>query len=103
MRHILAANIKEHRRILGISQEKLSELAGLSWQTVNSIESRRTWVSDRTLEALAAVFEIESFELLMPAETRASISLNAACALRKLAEAKKDYDRAFLEAYDNIS
>jgi transcriptional regulator with XRE-family HTH domain len=99
LRQILAVNIKEQRRILGVSQEKLAEMAGLSWQTVNSIECQRTWVSDNTLNALANVFKIETFLLLMPAETRTAISLNATDALRKLAEAKKDYDNTFAEIF----
>ena len=100
LRQILSANIKEQRQILGISQEKLAEKAGLSWQTVNSIECQRTWVSDNTLEALASVFKIETFQLLMPQETRIAISLNSTETLRKLAEAKKDYDNTFAEIYN---
>ena len=100
LRQILSANIKEQRKILGISQEKLAEMAGLSWQTVNSIECQRTWVSDNTLEALAAVFKIETFQLLMPPETRAALSLNATMALRKLADAKKEYDDVFAKIYN---
>jgi transcriptional regulator with XRE-family HTH domain len=103
LRQILAANIKEQRQILGISQEKLAETAGLSWQTVNSIECQRTWVSDNTLEALANVFKIETFQLLMPPETRAALSLNPTKALRNLANAKKDYDRTFSEIYGKIT
>ena len=103
MRQILSANVKEQRQILGVSQEKLAEMTGLSWQTVNSIECKRTWVSDNTLEALAAVFKIETFQLLMPPETRAAISLNSTEALRKLAEAKKDYDDIFTGIYNKIT
>jgi transcriptional regulator with XRE-family HTH domain len=103
LRQILAANIKEQRKILEISQEKLAEMAGLSWQTVNSIECQRTWVSDNTLEALANVFKIETFQLLMPSETRAAISLNSTETLRKLAEAKKDFDDTFSEIYGKIT
>ena len=103
LRQILAANIKEQRKILGVTQEKLAEMAGLSWQTVNSIECQRTWVSDNTLEALAAVFNIETFQLLMPPETRAALSLNSTAALRKLAEAKKEYDDTFSKIYGKLS
>jgi len=99
LRQILSANVKEQRQILGVSQEKLAEMAGLSWQTINSIECQRTWVSDNTLEALASVFKIETFQLLMPQETRIALSLNSTKTLRKLAEAKKDYDNAFAEIY----
>lgn len=96
-------NIKEQRRILGVSQEKLAEMAGLSWQTVNGIECQRTWVSDNTLEALAGAFRIETFQLLMPPETRAALSLNAAKALRNLAAAKKVYDDTFAEIYRDVT
>ena len=103
LRQILAANIKEQRQIFGISQEKLAEMAGLSWQTVNSIECKRTWVSDNTLEALAKVFKVETFQLLMPTETRVALSLNSTEALRKLAEAKKAYDDTFDGIYSKIT
>jgi len=101
LRHILSANIKEQRQILGVTQEKLAEMAGLSWQTINSIECQRTWVSDNTLEALANVFKIETFQLLMPPEVRVVISLDSTAALRKLAEAKKEYDYSIAEIYKN--
>jgi len=103
LRQILSANIKEQRQILGASQEKLAEMAGLSWQTVNSIECQRTWVSDNTLEALASVFKIETFQLLMPQEARIALSLNSTETLRKLAEAKKGYDDTFAEIYSKAT
>jgi transcriptional regulator with XRE-family HTH domain len=95
LRQILAANLKEQRKILGISQEKLAEIANLSWQTVNSIECQRTWVSDHTLEALAASLKVKTFQLLIPAEIRAALSADAVKALRKLVAAKKTYDEIF--------
>jgi transcriptional regulator with XRE-family HTH domain len=103
LRQILSENIKEQRQILGISQEKLAEMAGLSWQTVNSIECKRTWVSDNTLKTLANVFNIETFQLLMPIETRTALSLNSTEALRKLAKAKKSYDYIFDEIYTKVT
>jgi len=103
LRQILSANIKEQRQILGVSQEKLAEMAGLSWQTVNSIECQRTWVSDNTLEALASVFKIDTFQLLMPQEARIALSLNSTETLRKLVEAKKGYDDTFAEIYSKAT
>ena len=102
LRQILALNIKEQRKNLGVSQEKLAELAGLSWQTINSLECQRTWASDNTLETLAKVFNIETFQLLMPPETRAAISMKPAVALRKLAQAKKNYDDIFSAIFNNL-
>lgn len=102
LRQILSANIKEYRKNLGISQEKLAERAGLSWQTVNSIECQRTWVSDNTLDALARIFKIETFQLLIPPEAKAALSLKPTTALQKLAQAKKAYDKTFSDIYKGL-
>jgi transcriptional regulator with XRE-family HTH domain len=103
LRQILASNIKEQRQILGVSQEKLAEMTGLSWQTINSLECQRTWASDSTLETLAKEFKIETFQLLIPPETRAALSLKPTVALRKLAQAKKNYDDTFSDIYNNLT
>jgi len=71
LRKVLSANIKERRKKLGISQEKLAEMANLSVQMVNSIEGYRAWVSDKTLIALSKALGIEVFQLFTPGiETR---------------------------------
>jgi transcriptional regulator with XRE-family HTH domain len=94
---IWAANIKEQRGILGVSQEKLAEMAGLSWQTVNSLECRRTWAGDGTLEALAQVFNIETLQLLMPPETKATLSLHPDPQIQGLSYSKPFYQRIVKE------
>ena len=66
LRKILSGNIKKYRSELGLSQEKLAELAALSNQTINDIEGCRTWVSDKTLIKIANVLEIEAYQLLFP-------------------------------------
>jgi transcriptional regulator with XRE-family HTH domain len=67
LRKVLSANIKARRKVLGISQEKLAELADLSVQAINSIEGCRTWVSDKTLTTLADVLGVQVCQLLSPA------------------------------------
>jgi transcriptional regulator with XRE-family HTH domain len=52
---------------LGISQEKLAELADVSAKMINCIEGCRTWVSDKTLVKLARVLRVDVFQLLVPA------------------------------------
>ena len=52
---------------MGISQEKLAEMADLSVQMVNTIEGNQTWVSDKTLIALSNALGIEVFQLFTPA------------------------------------
>jgi transcriptional regulator with XRE-family HTH domain len=102
LRRILAANLKEQRKILGLSQEKLAEMANLSWQTVNSIECHRTWVSDKTLESLADTLKIETFQLLLPIETVPPPDLSPAEALRKLNKAKRAFDDTFNKILNSV-
>jgi transcriptional regulator with XRE-family HTH domain len=59
--------MKDRRKQLGISQERLAELTGLSVQTINFIEGCRTWVSDKTLIKLADALKVEVFQLVGPA------------------------------------
>ena len=66
LRRILALNIKRHRENLGISQEKLAELAEISANMMTDIECCRTWVSDKTLIKLANALKIDVFRLLLP-------------------------------------
>jgi transcriptional regulator with XRE-family HTH domain len=66
IRHILSGNIKSRRKILGISQEKLAEMADLSAQTINDIEGCRMWVSDKTIVKLCQALHIEAYQLLLP-------------------------------------
>jgi transcriptional regulator with XRE-family HTH domain len=97
LRRILSINLKEHRKTLGLSQEKLAEMAGLSWQTVNSIECHRTWVSDKTLENLADALKIETFQLLLPVENTAQKPISSDEAIKKLVKIKRAYDDSFNE------
>jgi transcriptional regulator with XRE-family HTH domain len=95
LRRILAENLKEHRKTLGLSQEKLAEIAGLSWQTVNSIECHRTWVSDKTLENLADALKIEAFQLLLPVENTDNQIISSDEAMKKLVKIKRAFDDSF--------
>jgi len=67
LREILSLNIKKERKKLGLTQEKLAEIADLSSQTINDIEGCRMWVSDKTLSKLARVLHVEAYQLLIPA------------------------------------
>ena len=70
IRSILSRNLKEHRRRLGYTLEKLAEISGLSVQTINDIEGGRKWVSDKTITKLATALDTECYELLLPDFTR---------------------------------
>jgi transcriptional regulator with XRE-family HTH domain len=66
LRKSLSSNVKKYRKIFGLSQEKLAEATGLSFQTINDIEGCRMWVSDKTITKLARVLQVESYQLLIP-------------------------------------
>ncbi|MDR2097842.1 MAG: helix-turn-helix domain-containing protein [Spirochaetaceae bacterium] len=96
LRKLLAANIKERRAKLSISQEKLAELADVSVQTVNFIEGCRTWVSDKTLVKLACALRVDAYRLLSPPSAGGPKQLTDAPSLRELQQLiKYDIDRRF--------
>jgi len=66
LRKTLSANIKKYRLELGLSQEKLAELIGLSEQTINNIEGCRSWISDKTLVNIASALKVEAYQLILP-------------------------------------
>ena len=102
LRKILAANLKKQRKMLGLSQEKLAEMADISWQTVNSIECQRTWVSDKTLENLADALKIDTFYLLLPIEDTTPKAINSDEAVKKLVKMKRTFDDSFNEVVNSI-
>ena len=66
LRKNLSANIKRHREIHGLTQEKLAEKTGISANMINDIEGCRTWISDKTLVKLAGALKIETYRLFVP-------------------------------------
>jgi len=66
LRKILSLNIKRQRKLLGISQEKLAEKAGISVNMIKDIEGCRTWVSDKTLIRLASAVNTDIYRLFLP-------------------------------------
>jgi len=98
LRKALSANIKHYRAKLGLSQEKLAELTGLSDQTINDIEGFRTWVSDKTIVKIAHVLNVEVYQLLFPqteAEKLFPVKLPSDILLDLKESIKKDIDRRF--------
>jgi transcriptional regulator with XRE-family HTH domain len=80
LREILAFNMREKRRILGISQAKLARKAGISTHFIAMIELEKKFPSPEMLERLAAALEIDPPELF-------SMPPSPAGTLRKLHEA----------------
>jgi transcriptional regulator with XRE-family HTH domain len=63
IKEILARNLKDHRKRLGITQSELAERAGLSTQYLGMIEIARNFPTADVLERLAAALDIKSNEL----------------------------------------
>jgi transcriptional regulator with XRE-family HTH domain len=79
LREILAFNMKEQRRVLGISQAALARRADTSPQYIAMIELTRKFPSPEMLERIAAALEIDPPELF-------SMPPSPAGTLRKLHE-----------------
>jgi transcriptional regulator with XRE-family HTH domain len=98
VRAILAANVRKHRKILGFSQEKLAEETGLSWKMINTIEGRRTWISDTTLENLAKALGVEVYQLLLPLVEDECSPKSPFDTLQEIKKIKQNFDMLFDKA-----
>jgi len=76
LREVLSQNIKIERKKLGLTQERLAEIADLSSQTINDIEGCRMWVSDKTITKLARVLHVEVYQLLIPIIPNKTTAIN---------------------------
>ena len=63
LRALLAHNIKERRRVLGITQAKLAEKVITSTHYIGQIELGNKFPSPEMLERIAAALEIDSPQL----------------------------------------
>jgi len=63
IREILARNIKENRRKIGFSQEKLAEKAGISTPFVAMIEVSRKFPTPDVLDRIAGALNIKTWQL----------------------------------------
>jgi transcriptional regulator with XRE-family HTH domain len=63
LRALLAFNMKEKRRSLGLSQEKLAEKINTSTHYIGMIETQKKFPSPEMLERIAAALEIDSPQL----------------------------------------
>ena len=97
LRKMLSVNIKEYRRVEGISQEKLAERTGLSEQLIKDIEGCRSWISDKTLVKLATALQTETYRLFMPLTLTDNNLAKAATAdlAHNLSKIRKDFNRSF--------
>lgn len=61
IRSIVAQNVRKYRRQVGLTQEKLAELADISNTYIANIECGKTWISDKTLEKISAALRTDAY------------------------------------------
>jgi len=69
IKEILAANLKENRRKMGLTQEKLAEMADISLHYLAMLEAANKFPSGEMLEKLAKTLGIQAFQLFTPTST----------------------------------
>ena len=94
IREILAQNLKENRRKLGITQPELAERAGMSTQYLAMIEIARKFPTADILERLSAALGINPHQLF-------SVAVSPERAMEQLQQSILDnIDRAMEQALD---
>lgn len=63
LRSVLAQNLKNHRKLLGLTQEALAEKVDTSSTYISTIESERRSPSFHMVERIAEILKIEALEL----------------------------------------
>jgi len=64
LRALFAANLRNQRKVCGISQERLAELAGLHRTYVSSVERGARNISIDNIERLAKALDVSPDKLL---------------------------------------
>jgi len=65
IREILADNIKEYRRKIGITQSELAERSNISTNFMGMVEQKRKFPTPEVLDRIAAALEIDTSELFI--------------------------------------
>ena len=65
VRSVIAQNVRKYRKLEGLTQEQLAEAADVSNTYIANIECGQTWVSDKTLEKVAAALRVEIYLLFI--------------------------------------
>ena len=80
LRELLAINLRENRRKLGLTQARLAEKTGLSTQYITMIELGRKFPSPESLEKLARALGLDTTELfsMQPSAREATVKLHRA-------------------------
>lgn len=72
LREVLARNIRQHRSMLGLSQEALADMAGLHRTFIGAVERAERNVSIDNIEKIARALQISAYEMLKDERYEAS-------------------------------
>lgn len=70
VRDLIRDNIKFYRGLRGLTQQVLAERCGVSTTYIGELEIARKYPSITLLETMARVFEVEVWQLFLPAMKR---------------------------------
>ncbi|RUW31010.1 helix-turn-helix transcriptional regulator [Mesorhizobium sp. M1E.F.Ca.ET.041.01.1.1] len=70
LRDVLAANLRRLRHAKGLSQDDLAYEAEVSRSYLSQVEKGKYHASLKIIEKLAAVLQVEAWELLKPSTTK---------------------------------
>ena len=96
LKHVLALNMRQKRRELGFSQEKLAEKAGTAPTYIAMIELEKKFPSVDMLERIARALEMDTVELF-------SVKPLPGDALKKLQKAVlSDIEKAIAKRLEEV-
>ena len=108
IRNIVAQNIKRIRKEQNMTQAQLAEYTDLSNTYIANIECGKTWISDTTLEKIAAALNTDFYLFFMPVDgnikEEPTKMLSVRLLLKKYEDViKKNVDDTFKLLYKDLS
>jgi transcriptional regulator with XRE-family HTH domain len=70
--NVIGSNVRHYRTILGLSQEKLAELAGLHRTYVGAVERGERNISAKNIAKIAEVLGVEPYRLVKKESRKSS-------------------------------
>ena len=96
LRVVIAKNIRKHRKNMNMTQAQLAEKVGKTVEMINQIENNISSTKLSTLSAIAEVFGLQPYQLLM--ENDYQVYENYSPELIDLLMEVQDQPKEFLEA-----
>ena len=102
----IARKIRYHRQIRGLSQEMLSEKAGLGLKYINQIENKKQNLNVQTLEKIIKALDLTVEEFFnfnsLEGDLNSKDTLNLKRLTMKLKQLPKQQQATFIRIFENI-